>query len=84
MQSNKKLQKYCIETHPQGLNLQIDVKKRWNSMFVMLCTFLLIQKEIQKAIIDCCRHDLFLTENEIRQAQSLTNVLEIVEMSTAQ
>ena len=49
-------------------------------MFVMLRTFLLIQKEIWKAIIDCCRHDLFLTENEIRQAQSLTDVLEIVEL----
>ena len=41
---------------------------------------LLIQKEIQKALIDCSRHDLFLTENEIRQAQSLTDVLEIVEL----
>ena len=46
----------------------------------MLRTFLLIQKEIRKALIDCSRQDLFLTENEIRQAQSLTDVLEIVEL----
>ena len=49
-------------------------------MLAMLCTFLLIQKEIQKALIDSSRQDLFLIENEIRQAQSLTDVLEIVEL----
>ena len=43
---------------------------------------LLIQKEIQKAIIYCCCHDLFLTENEIRQVKSLTDVLKIVELSS--
>ena len=43
---------------------------------------LLIQKEIQKALIDCSRHDLFLTENEIQQVKSLTDVLKIVELSS--
>ena len=43
---------------------------------------LLIQKEIPKALIDCSRHDLFLTENEIRQAQRLTDVLEIMGLSS--
>ena len=51
-------------------------------MFVMLCTFLLIQKEIQKALIDSSCQDLFLRENKIRQAQSLTDVLKIVELSS--
>ena len=43
---------------------------------------LLIQKEIQKALINCSRHDLFLTEYEIRQVKSLTDVLKIVELSS--
>ena len=43
---------------------------------------LLIQKEIQKTLIDCSRHDLFLTKNKIRQAKGLTDVLKIVELSS--
>ena len=43
---------------------------------------LFIQKEIQKALIDCYRHDLFLTKNKIRQAKGLTDVLKIVELSS--
>ena len=45
---------------------------------MLMLHLLLIQKEIWKALIDCSSYDLFLTENEIRQAQSLTDVLEIV------
>ena len=33
-------------------------------------------------MIDCSRHDLFLTENEIRQVKSLTDVLKTVELSS--
>ena len=42
------LQKYGIKTHPQGLNLQIDVKTRWNSMLAMLRTFCSFKRKFEK------------------------------------
>ena len=63
--------RYCTEAHGVELQMLIDVCTRWNSLLQMVCRFLEIQKQVEKALIDYLQQEEILSESEIQQLRLL-------------
>lgn len=80
---NNILQKYIKDEFGSGkeLTLLLDCRTRWNSTQIMIERFLNLKKSITKSLIDLQLEHLFLNEHEIRNIESLSNVLKPIKMA---
>lgn len=69
------LQKYVQEELKKRLELVLDCKTRWSSLFFMLDRFILLRTCISKALIDI-NSDLFFSEDEWSKLVELKSCLE--------
>ena len=80
---NNILQKYIKDEFGSGkeLTLLLDCRTRWNSTQIIIERFLNLKKSITKSLIDLQLEHLFLNEHEIRNIESLSNVLKPIKMA---
>lgn len=84
--SNEILQKYVNQTHGKSLELFLDVKTRWSSVYLMVKRFLLLKDEIEKAIIDLKRLNKkdysFMDNINYNLLKELVEALEIIKIAS--
>ena len=80
---NDILQNYIKDEFGGGkeLNLLLDYRTRWDATQIMIERFLNLKKSITKSLIDLQLEHLFLNENEIKNIESLSNVLKPIKMA---
>ena len=66
------------------LNLQKDIKTRWNSLLTMIRNFLRIQVSIQKDLIDHGKLSMFPTDEEITYITELSEALQVMAYCSTQ
>jgi len=73
------LHKYVISDHGHQLQLILDSKTRWSSMFLMLERFLLLLDSTRKALIDL-KSPLVVSEDEAKVLEEVKNTLKPIKI----
>ena len=68
---NETLQKYVMDSKGKQLQLMLDSRTRWNSLIDMLDRYKEIRQEVSKALIDCARLDLDLSNSEFEVVKTV-------------
>lgn len=76
---NDTLQKYVIEEHGREMQLILDCKTRWSSLFLMLERFIFLEDCIKKSMIDLKME--FLSASELQLLKNLVQLLEPIKLT---
>jgi hAT family C-terminal dimerisation region len=74
------LQKYVAQEHNRNLELILDVKTRWSSLYEMLARFGELQNCVRKALIDL-KSDIQFDDEEIALLGEITNALHPIKLA---